>query len=133
MPPSNPEFPFQKTETDFFDMKGKNDMVYADLYTGWVEVALMYSGNARTACDTLQKWFCTYDVPEEISSDRETPFDSQKYGPFLNNWGIKKCTSSVYYPQSNGWAELAIKMAKWILTILMVTAGYTTIALQGPY
>ena len=44
---------FQKTVTDFFDMKGKNYMVYADPYTGWVEVALMYSGNAKTECDTL--------------------------------------------------------------------------------
>ena len=90
MPPSNPEFLFQKTVTDFFDMKGKKYMIYADHYTGWIEVALMYSGNTRTACDTLRKWFCTYSVPEEISSDGGPPFDSQEYSTFLNNWGIKK-------------------------------------------
>lgn len=34
---------------------------------------------------------------------------------FLVNWGIRKCTSSTYYPHSNGGAELAIKTAKQIL------------------
>ena len=96
-------------------MKGRNYMVYADRYTGWVEVALMYSGNTRTACNTLQKWFCIYSVPEKISSDGGPPFDSQEYSTFLNNWGIKKCTSLAYQPQSNGRAELAVKTAKQIL------------------
>ena len=115
MPLSNSEIPFQKTVTDFFDMKGKNYIVYADHYTGWVEVALMYSGNARTACDTLWKWLCAYGVPEEISSNRGPPFDSQEYSTFRNNWGIKECTSSAYYPQSNGRTKLAVKIAKRIL------------------
>lgn len=47
MPPSNPEFPFQKTVTDFFDLRVKNFLLYADRYTGWVEVTLMSSGNAK--------------------------------------------------------------------------------------
>lgn len=29
MPPSNPEFPFQKTVTDLFDLHGRNYIVYA--------------------------------------------------------------------------------------------------------
>ena len=115
MPPPNPEFPFQMTVTDFFDMQGKNYMVYADRYTGWVEVARMSSGNARATCDALRKWFCTYGVPQEISSDGGPPFDSQEYNQFLKNWGIKKRISSAYYPQSNGRAELAVKTAKRVL------------------
>ena len=115
MPPSNPEFPFQKTVTDFFDLRGKNYLVYADRYTGWVEVALISSGNAKTTCDALRNWFCTYGVPEEISTDGGPPFDSQEYNQFLDNWGIRKRTSSAYYPQSNGRAELAVKTAKRIL------------------
>ena len=74
----------------------------------------MHSWNARTICDTLRKWFCTYSVPKEISSNGGPPFNFQEYCMFLNNWGIKN-TLSAYYPQSNGQAELAIKIAKWIL------------------
>ena len=73
------------------------------------------SGNAKTTCDALRNWFCTYGVPEEISTDGGPPFDSQEYNQFLDNWGIRKRTSSAYYPQSNGRAELAVKTAKRIL------------------
>lgn len=100
---------------DFFDLQGKNYIVYTDQQMGWVEIDLMLSGKARTACDTLQNWFFTYGAPEEISFDGGQSFYSQEYNMFLDNWGIKKCTSAAYYPQSNGQAELAIKMAKQIL------------------
>ena len=76
MPSSNPEFPFQKTVTDLFDLHGKTYMVYTDRYTGWMEVTLLSSGKATAACKALQNWFCTYSVLEEISSDGGPPFYS---------------------------------------------------------
>lgn len=115
MQPSNPEFPFQKTATDLFDMHGKSYMVYADRYTGWIEVAPLPSGKAVAICDALRGWFCTYGAPEEMSSDGGPPFDSREYNSFLEDWGVEKRTSSAYYPQSNGRAELAVKTAKRIL------------------
>ena len=54
--------------------------------------------------------------PEELSADGGPPFESQEYDSFLKNWGVRKYTSSAYYPQSNGQAELAVKTAKRILT-----------------
>ena len=41
MSPADPEFPFQQVVIDFVDIQGKNYLVYADRYTGWVEIALM--------------------------------------------------------------------------------------------
>ena len=82
---------------------------------GWVEVALMSSGKAKNICDTMRIWFCTYGTPKEISSNGGPLFEAQEYNTFLKNWGIWKCTSSAYYPQSNGCAELAVKTAKQIL------------------
>ena len=90
-------------------------MVYADRYTGWVEVALMSSGKTTNVCDTMRTWLCTYGAPEEISSHGGLPFESHEFNTFLKNWGIRKCTSSAYYPQSNGRPELAVKTAKRIL------------------
>ena len=115
MSPADPEFPFQQTVVDFVDINGKNYLVYADQYTGWVEVALMPSRKAKTVCDTLRTWFCTYGAPEELSADGGPLFESQEYDSFLKNWGVRKRTSSAYYPQSNGRAELAVKTAKHIL------------------
>ena len=115
MSPADTEFPFQQTVVDFVDINGKNYLGYADRYTGWVEVALMPSGKAKTVCDTLRTWFYTYGAPEELYADGGPPFESQGYDSFLKNWGVRKRTSSAYYPQSNGRAELAVKTAKHIL------------------
>ena len=68
-PPTNPEYPFQQTVTDFFNLHGKDYLIYADRYTGWVEVALMVSGKAQIVCDTLRKLFVAYGSPEELASD----------------------------------------------------------------
>ena len=79
MSPADLEFPFQQTVVVFVDINGRNYLVYADLYTGWVDVALMPSGKAKTVCDTLRTWFCTYGAPEELHADRGPPFESQEY------------------------------------------------------
>ena len=76
MPPSNLEFPFQTTVPDLFDLHGKTYMVYADRFIGWMEVTSQSSGKATVVCEALQNWFCTYGVPEEISSDGGPQFDS---------------------------------------------------------
>lgn len=67
-------------------------MVYTDQYMGWVEVVLMLSGKARTACNTLWNWFCIYGTPEEILLNRGPSFNSQEYNLFPDDWGIKKYT-----------------------------------------
>ena len=46
---------------------------------------------------------------------------------FLDNWGVRKRTSSAYYPQSNGRAELAVKTAKRILTAPTAPTGQLSI------
>lgn len=53
MPPPNPEFPFQKTAIDLFDLHEKGYMVYTDKYTGWVEVALLPSGRAKVVYEVM--------------------------------------------------------------------------------
>lgn len=101
-------------------------LVYANWYMGWAEVSLMLSGKSRTACDTLWNWFWTYSAPEEILSDRGPLFDSEEYNVFLDNEGIRKCTSSAYYPQSNGRVELAVKEAKQTALTAMDTRSLLT-------
>ena len=54
-------------------------------------------------------------MPAEIASDGGLPFQSYDYKHFCQSWNIRRRLSSVYYPQSNGWAEAAVKSAKRIL------------------
>ena len=110
-----PEFPFQMTVLDFCDMHGKKFLIFADRYTGWVEVAFMNSTTAKATCSVMRKWFVTFGVPEHLGSDGGPPFESFEFNKFLKEWGVKKHCSSAYYPQGNGRAELAVKAAKRIL------------------
>ena len=54
----------------------------------------------------------------------EDPFQIYEYSLFLQNWGIRRCLSSAYYPQSNGQAGAAVKTAKRILMGNTDTAGH---------
>ena len=86
--PPNPEYTFQQTVTDFFDLRGINYLIYADHYTGWVEVALMPNGRFSTVAENLRNWFVTYGAPEELASDGGPPFKSSEYDTILRNWGV---------------------------------------------
>ena len=61
------------------------------------------------------RWFRTYGVPIEISTDGGSPFQSAEYKNFCRTWDVQRRLSSAYYPQSNGRAEVAVKSAKRIL------------------
>ena len=92
-----------------------------DTLDGWK--LLSCQTQMQKVCSQLRAWFCNYGTPEEQSSDGGPPFQSQEYVQFLSNWGIHRCLSSVYYAQSNGRAEVAVKTAKCILLDNTDSAG----------
>ena len=109
-----PDYPFQQVVTDFAEIEGHDFLIYADRYSGWLEVAKLNSKAWKAVHHALLAWFC-FGVPEEISADGGPPFNSMEYGSFLGRWEIKRRQSSAHYPQSNGRAEVAVKTARRIL------------------
>ena len=110
-----PEYPFEKAVADFFHMEGHTFLAYADRYSGWLEVERMQSADYRNVRRSFLRWFRTYGVPEEISTDGGPPFKAYDYQKFLHTWGVERRLSSAYFPTSNGRAEAAVKSAKRIL------------------
>ena len=100
---------------DLFHLSGHLYLVYADRYSGWVEVAKLNNGIIRSVKGVLLSWFTSYGVPEEISTDGGPPFKPSDYTNPLKDWNIRPRLSSAYYAQSNGRAEAAVKTAKRIL------------------
>ena len=72
--------------------------------------------NLKNLKKVLVTLFSTYGTPNEISNDGGPPFNSHAFGTFMERWGINIRKSSAYYAQSNGRAELAVKVAKRILS-----------------
>ena len=110
-----PEYPFEKTVADLFDLGGHTFLAYADRFSGWLEVERLPSSSFRNLQKVLLRYFSGYGVPTEISDDGGPPFNGQEYKSFLRRWDVKNRLSSVAYPQSNGRAEAAVKSAKRIL------------------
>ena len=118
-PASPPSTPFEQIFADFFDFGGHHYLIVGDRLSGWSEIFSTPTGCAwsgargLTAC--LRSHFATFGVPEELSSDGGPEFNSSITKEFLKKWGVKHRISSAYYPQSNGRAEVAVKIAKRLL------------------
>ena len=114
---TSPKYPFQKTVADYFSLTGFKYLLYADRYSAWISVVKINIGEAdfKFLKGFLVNLFCTFGVPEELSTDGGSPFKGHDYKSFLMRWEIQPRLSSAYYPQSNGRAELAVKVAKRII------------------
>ena len=84
-----PDHPFQQVVTDLFHMSGTTYLIYADRYTGWTEVSISKNPDTKTITNTLRKYFTTFGVPEEVSSDGGPPYNSHDFNTFLRSWGVR--------------------------------------------
>ena len=115
--PPSPDYPHQMIVGDYCHLEGKNYLVMADRYSGWISIYGMKKGE----CDAAElirclKWhFSCFGVAEEFSSDGGPQFKSSKFQKFLKQYGVKHRDSSAYFPHSNSRAELAVKSAKRML------------------
>ncbi|KAG0713911.1 hypothetical protein GWK47_015165 [Chionoecetes opilio] len=111
-----PEYPFQQTVVDVFQLDGCSYLAYADRLTGWLEVAQLPSGaTSNKIVRQLRLYFARWGAPEQISTDGGTNLVSEEMTAFFERWGVTVRLSSAHYPQSNGRAEAAVKSAKRVL------------------
>ena len=89
----------------------------ADRFSGWL--SLNYFPKEASSSELiarLKNYFCTFGIPEEISSDDGPQFKSNQLKQFLQSWGVKNHrVSSAYHPHSNLRAETAVKSGKRLL------------------
>ena len=111
-----PDYPFQSTVVDMFQLDGHMYMAYADRLTGWLEVAHFPNGtNSPKLKSQLRRYFTRWGAPEQISMDGGTNLVSDEMTTFFRKWGASVRLASAQYPQSNGRAEAAVKTAKRII------------------
>ena len=119
IPPIVPTTPFEAIVADYFDYIGKHYLVVADRLSAWTEAYQIHVGSedsgSRGLMSLLKRFFGTFGVPVEISSDGGKEFTSDETGDFFQRWGINHRVSASYNPQSNGRAELAVKSTKRLL------------------
>ena len=113
--PVVPSYPFQAIATDYCDFEGSHYLITVDRFSNWPEISkvLNNSSNSGSAglMKSLKRYFATFGVPEELSSDGGPEFTAKETKKFFDKWGIKHRQSSSYYSKSNGRAEAAVKLS----------------------
>ena len=130
LPPTAPEIPttpFQMIFADYFQLKAKHYLVVGDRLLGWTEVIQVRKDSASSGskglCEALRMIIARIGAPEEISSDGGPEFTSKEAADLYARWGIKHRLSSAYFPQSNGRAEVAVRITKRLLQDKMAENG----------
>jgi hypothetical protein len=110
-----PSRPWSEVATDLFEYEGDKYVVMIDYYSRWPEIHRMRS---TTATDIIRKFgeiFAIHGLPDVVYSDNGPPFASHEFRQFCATNKIICRTSSPYFPQSNGEAESAVRIAKSLL------------------
>ena len=100
---------------DFFALNKTNYLVIADYFSSFMEIFKVQSMTTKVVIEKIKDVCSRYGVPEQIVSDNGKSFISGEFKDFAKVFGFELITSSPKYPESNGKAESAVKMAKKIL------------------
>lgn len=117
--PSAPlSIPFEKVFADFFDCIRQHYLVVGDHLSGWWDVFTSPHGSPQSGTSSLicclHNYFAYFGVCE-ISSNGGPELVTAMMNDFLSHWGVAQRLSFAYYPQSNGWVEVAVNSTKHLL------------------
>ena len=109
--------PWQMCATDIFMLEGIDHLVVGDFYSKIILVWCFPHGqsNANRVVSLLKEMFSEHGIPEVLHSDNGPQYVSAQCANFCISWGISHETSSLHYPQSNGFAEACVKSVKHAL------------------
>ena len=105
--------------TDYFKLQGNNFLIYGDRLSGWTEIFRTKAGSqaagSKGLCEALRQVFAIFGVPDDLSSDGGPEFSATETNDLLERWGVNHTLSSAYFPQSNGRAEVVVRITKRLL------------------
>ena len=112
-----PLHPWQMCAKAIFMLEGIDHLVVGDFYSKMILVQCLPPGqsNANKVISLLKEMFSEHGIPEVLCSDNGPQYASAQFANFCMSWGITHETSSLHYPQSNGFAEACIKSVKHAL------------------
>jgi transposase InsO family protein len=115
-PTELPQRPWSKIGADFAKYKGKQFLVVTDYYSRWIEIKQVKSLTASRVILRFKQIFSSHGIPDVVVSDNGPPFNSKDFARFAEDYGLIHQTSSPHFPQANGQAESAVKIAKKLLS-----------------
>ena len=80
-------------------------LVIIDAFSRFPEVYPVRDMGTSTLIDCFREYFSRYGFPDALLSDRGTQFQSREFMNYLDNFGVKKLSTTAYRPSSNGICE----------------------------
>ena len=116
-PTPTPLHPWQMCATDIFTLEEIDHLAVGDFYSKMILVWCLPPGQSNTnkVISLLKEMFSEHGIPKIFCSDNGPQYASAQFTDFCISWGITHETSSLHYPQSNGFAEACIKSVKHTL------------------
>ena len=111
-PTELPKRPWQKLGADLCALQGKDFLVVTDYYSLWLEVRQLHSTTASSVINKFRMIFATHGIPEVVVSDNGPQFQCREFHGFAREYDFQHRTSSPGFPQANGAAQSAVKVAK---------------------
>ena len=116
--------PFEIICADLFQLNNKFYLIVVDRFSGFLHIYYSrVSPSHKFLEKNLRDIFVRYGRPDQLDTDNGPQFQSAAFLEFLKGWGVTHRTSSPYYAQSNGRAELGVKTAKRLLRDNMSSDG----------
>lgn len=111
-----PSRAFKMVTTDLFQHGGAYYLIYADRFTGFPLIERFpNSPSASDLVESIRRLFSLTGAPNVLRSDQGPQYSSQVMQDFLESWSVKWKPSSPHHPQSNGHAEVSVKITKYLL------------------
>ena len=107
-----PQYPWQFVNKDIFHWKSSAYLLTVDTYSDFFELDLLPDILAATIVMKSGVQFSRHGIPEVLLSDNGPQFISAEFSSFCESYHIDHWNSSPYWPQGNGKAEAAVKVAK---------------------
>ena len=113
-PTPTPSNPWQMCATDIFTLEGVDHLVVGDFYLKMIFVWHIppSQSSANRAVLLLKEMFAEHGIPEVLHSDNGPQYASAQFADFCISRGITHETSSLHYPQSNGFAKACLRSVK---------------------
>ena len=107
-----PPYPWHTLGSDLFYWKSGDYLLIADYFSKFLIVRRLPSSTAQAVVKELSNVITEYGLPVSIRSDNGPCYAAREFKELMQLYGIAHITSSPRYPQSNGFAESMVKVAK---------------------
>ena len=92
--------------------KGKSFLIFCDAFSKWLHVQYMTNTTTDTVTKALSEIFAIWGYPHKLVSDNGLPLQSIEFKNFCTRCNIVHCPTPARHPESNGFAERAVQLAK---------------------